>query len=108
MLSELRAGWKELHDAGCHPIVLVHGGARGADSLAHTLWLQAGLPVEVHHADWAAHGKRAGILRNLHMVELGAELCLAFPVGESRGTRHCMSAAEKAGIPVRAIEPRTH
>ena len=44
---------------------------------------------------------RPGHVRNHHMVSLGADLCLAFPLGESRGTRGCMAAAHKAGIPVR-------
>lgn len=86
-------------------LTVVHGGARGADTLAGE-WVQRmrtrGYPVveEVHPADWDKHGKPAGCIRNQEMVNLGADACLAFPLGESRGTRHCMKAAEKAGIPV--------
>jgi hypothetical protein len=86
--------------------VLVHGGARGADRLADQIWrdfIQHGLdlhPPEVHRADWERYGRRAGIVRNAEMIAAGAAVCLAFPIGESRGTRHCMQLAEKAGIPV--------
>ncbi|AVP41949.1 hypothetical protein SEA_JSQUARED_66 [Mycobacterium phage Jsquared] len=84
-------------------LIVVHGGARGADDIADR-WAwgmkQDGWNVlpELHRADWDRYGKRAGILRNIEMVKAGADVCLAFPLGVSRGTRHCMAAAEKAGI----------
>jgi len=84
-------------------IVVVHGACpTGADAIADRVardW-GGGMTVERHPADWNAHGKAAGPLRNKHMVSLGADVCLAFPQGESRGTRHCMSEARAAGIPV--------
>lgn len=86
-----------------HPpssFTVVHGGARGADTMAHAAAESMGMETEVHPADWDKHGKAAGVIRNQHMVNLGADICLAFPVGESRGTRHCMGAAHKAGIRV--------
>lgn len=60
--------------------VIVHGGATGADTEAalhgqHLFNLQA----EVHRADWKKYGRAAGPIRNKQMVELGADLCLAFP-----------------------------
>ena len=86
-------------------MIVVHGGARGADTIAcewvkkmQSLGYQ--VTTEVHQADWYEYGKAAGLVRNEVMVDAGADVCLAFPLGESRGTRHCMSAAEKAGIPV--------
>lgn len=86
-------------------IIVVHGGARGADDIADRwAWgmYQAGYHVrpEVHHANWDGLGKRAGIIRNQLMVDLGADVCHAFPLGKSVGTRHCMSRAIAAGIPV--------
>lgn len=103
MREALRTAWHELTRQGFERVILVHGAARGADSLAASIWGEAGLPVEAHPADWGAHGRAAGPIRNAHMVSLGAELCLAFPLGKSVGTRHCMRAAEQAGIPVRVI-----
>ena len=85
-------------------VTVVHGGARGADQLAHALATELGMNTEVHPAAWDEHGKAAGFIRNQHMVDLGADLCLAFPLGiehgRSRGTQHAMAAAKKAGIPV--------
>lgn len=64
---------------------LVHGGATGADTEAarvgqHLFNLQA----EVHRADWKKYGRAAGPIRNKQMVELGADLCLAFPRSPQR------------------------
>lgn len=78
--------------------ILVHGAARGADRLAADLWEAHGLPTEAHKAEWDLYGKRAGILRNKLMVELGANLCIAFLRPESIGAVHCAQIAEEAGI----------
>lgn len=79
---------------------VVHGGARGADREAG-YWAELfGHEVEVFHAEWEKYGKRAGMIRNQDMVGGGADLVVAFPLGESRGTRDCMRRAEAAGIPV--------
>jgi hypothetical protein len=81
-------------------VTVVHGAARGADTLAASAAFELAYRDEPHPADWERYGKRAGYVRNAEMVNLGADVCLAFPLGESRGTRHCMREAEKAGIPV--------
>src|SRR5688572_13208175 len=49
---------------------------------------------------WPGCGPR----RNQHMVNLGADLCLAYPYGVSRGTRGCVRMAVKAGIPTLVTE----
>lgn len=82
--------------------VIVHGHCpKGADAIADDLAHRFGLPVERHPADWDAHGKRAGFLRNQAMVDLGAAICLAFIRDGSKGATHTMEAASRAGIPVR-------
>lgn len=86
--------------------VLVHGGAPGADTIAGQIWHEwraHGMrlaPAEVHPADWDRYGRAAGPRRNRKMVALGADVCLAFPIGVSRGTRGCVALCERAGIPV--------
>lgn len=91
---------------GAVPIVVVHGAAAGVDTLAEG-WVEAralaSWPVEseVHPAHWVVHGRKAGILRNIHMVGLGADLCLAFIRDNSRGATHCATAAHMAGIETR-------
>jgi YspA, cpYpsA-related SLOG family len=83
------------------PLLLVHGACpTGADALAHKWAVSTQTEVEQHPADWKQHGKAAGPLRNREMVSLGADLCLAFPLGESIGTYGCMILARGAWIPV--------
>lgn len=67
--------------------------------LAADIWAGGNLQVEAHPADWKTHGKKAGVVRNRAMVEFGADLVCAFPVGPSVGTRDCIMRARVAGIP---------
>lgn len=82
---------------------IVHGAAKGADRISHQEAQKLGLLVEAHPADWDRYGKRAGLVRNEHMAELGADLCIAFWDGRSNGTAHMMAAADSRGIPVEVI-----
>ena len=88
--------------------VLVHGGATGADTEAARMGQQLfDLLIETHPADWTKYGRAAGPIRNKEMVNLGADLCLAFPdhpKGQgSRGTWNCIDLAHRAGIPVYVV-----
>ena len=94
------------------PFIVVHGGcSTGADQAADR-WVEmhrgTGVPVigEAHPAIWRPNGiynPQAGLLRNRKMVELGADLCLAFIRDGSRGATHCAGLAEEAGIPTRRL-----
>lgn len=87
-------------------VTLVHGGARGADTMAAKAARMLGWQVEEHPADWDKHGKGAGHIRNQEMVDAGAEFAVAFlKIGAAnRGTKDCIGRAAAAGIPVRRIE----
>ena len=87
-------------------VVIVHGDCpTGADAMAATWAKDYGFSAEPHPADWTGYGKAAGFIRNAEMVSLGADLCLAFykQGAGNKGTNHCASRAEDAGIPVRRI-----
>ena len=76
----------------------------GADFIAEQIARQYGITVERHPAQWRPYGiynPQAGRYRNQVMVDLGADICLAFIRNNSRGASHCAQAAEDAGIPVR-------
>lgn len=88
-------------------ITVVHGACPygGADAFASD-WAEIAFNTEeeAHPADFAGLGPKAGPLRNQEMVDLGADICLAFPTGGSRGTWDCVRRARAAGIPVEIHE----
>ena len=82
---------------------IVHGGARGVDKLAELTALARAMHVEIYPADWERNGKRAGILRNIAMLDSGPDLVIAFWNGSSTGTLHTITEARKRGIEVEVI-----
>ena len=94
--------WHGATEDGADGILVVHGACpRGADALAAKWAADNNIPAEPHPADWNTNGKGAGFIRNQHMVNLGARICLAFIHNSSRGATHTADLAEKADIPVR-------
>jgi hypothetical protein len=80
-------------------VTLVHGDCpTGADHMAQE-WAecQPDVTVERYPADWS-EGKSAGPRRNRVMVDLGADVCLAFIKDASRGASMTARWAEEAGI----------
>lgn len=81
---------------------IIHGGARGADYMAHVTAVMEGWEELEFPADWETHGKAAGPIRNQQMIDEGKpDLVVAFPGG--RGTADMVRRAHRAGIPVREI-----
>jgi hypothetical protein len=82
--------------------LLVHGGAQGADSLAGQWAKDHGVEVKVYEADWGRHGRGAGPLRNIEMLEAHRfAQVLGFPGG--RGTKHCLETAVRFGMRVQTV-----
>lgn len=96
----LNAALENLGDS----LVLIAGGARGADSLAEEWARDHEVPVKVFQADWDTHGRKAGPIRNQLMLDEGKPTAvLAFPGG--KGTADMIDRATKADVPVyRAAE----
>lgn len=95
--------------SGYDLVVLVHGACpTGGDAHADA-WYRAKrgempLGVERHPANWDLHKKKAGYVRNLAMVQKGADLCLAAIRDESKGASMCAELAERAEIPVQLLD----
>jgi hypothetical protein len=87
---------------------VLHGDARGADTIVHSVCAELGVKVKAYPADWG-RGKSAGIQRNEYMGKLLVDWAarghsvevIALPGG--RGTAHMVSFAEKLGINVTHI-----
>lgn len=106
-----------------HPVVIVHGDCyKGADFFARHWAVANGIRQEKYPADWTgpcapecpddhrlnrtddqSYCPTAGPRRNEAMVQLGADILVAFQRGNSRGTADCIRRATNAGIPVRRI-----
>lgn len=82
---------------------VLHGGARGADRLAGTVAALLGLRVVEYPAKWRERGNRAGLERNLVMLDEQPDLVLAFWDGRSTGTAHVLSEAQRRGIALEVI-----
>jgi hypothetical protein len=82
---------------------IIHGAARGADSLAaqYAAWYE--IPVKAFPADWHKHGFAAGPIRNVQMLLDGKpDLVIAFPGG--KGTANMIKVAKAAEVEV--YEPK--
>ncbi|MAT51550.1 MAG: hypothetical protein CMK32_10245 [Porticoccaceae bacterium] len=81
---------------------VVSGKARGADSEGERWANENGIPVKGFPADWGAHGKAAGPIRNQQMADY-AEQLIAFWDGKSSGTRDMIRRAVAKRITVHVI-----
>lgn len=86
-------------------LVILTGGAKGIDTWAENWARREQRQFMVIRPDWDKHGKKAGILRNLAMLNAAPDLVLAFWDGESRGTKHTIDEAQRRGVPVEVISP---
>lgn len=88
------------------PLVVVHGAAPGADSMANACAGDIGAVVEPYPAEWDKYGRAAGPRRNQQMLDEGKpDVVLAFHdnLAESKGTGDMVRRAKKAGLPVYVI-----
>lgn len=70
-------------------VVLVSGGANGADKLAKRFADEFNYEIIEYLADWENEGKSAGFNRN-HKIIGKSDLLIAFWDGKSKGTLHSM------------------
>lgn len=82
---------------------LIHGAARGADTLAGQWARQRGVQEVVCPANWDVHHRNAGVIRNAYMAKLlgPSDMVVVFPGGT--GTHDMTKRAQEAGIPVMRV-----
>lgn len=78
---------------------VIHGAARGADTMADQWASMTGLPARAFPANWALYRNAAGAKRNQQMLDEGKpDLVVAFPGGD--GTADMVRRARAANIRV--------
>lgn len=73
-------------------IIVISGGARGADKLGEQYAIERGYSIMRFLPDWDTHGNRAGIVRNREMAR-HADALLAYWDGRSLGTLNMINEA---------------
>ncbi len=83
----------------CKITELIHGAARGADTLADEWAKENGIKVSAYPADWEKHKKAAGPIRNQKMLDdAKPEAVVAFPGGS--GTKDMLLRAQLSGLKI--------
>ncbi len=90
---------KILSDSGFTPTQIGCGMASGVDICGRNWAYSHGIPIVEFHADWSAHGKAAGPIRNAAMAEWGDALVLIWD-GKSKGSRSMLQEAKKRGLQI--------
>ena len=90
-----------LYAKGINPkkMVMVVGDAKGVDASAAKLWQDAGFKIEIYKADWEKYDKKAGMIRNIAMLDSGVDYGYGFCKNNSKGTSGMLKKALEYNIP---------
>lgn len=93
---------KKLEEFEKESLVIIHGDADGADTLAGDWAHMNYVSCWKFPANWSKYPKAAGPIRNKKMLVDGKpDLVIAFPGG--KGTANMIKQAQEAGVPVEII-----
>lgn len=85
-------------------VVIISGGAKGADSLAEKYAKDHGHELKVFYAEWDKYGKSAGYKRNevmhKYISQFEKKQVVAFWDGVSKGTAHNFGIAPEYDNPI--------
>ena len=86
-------------------IIVITGCAKGADILGEKWALEKNVHNVIRFKpDWEKHGKKAGILRNIEMVNYIKDKknarVICFWNGKSTGTAHTIKYSKEQGVPL--------
>ena len=90
--------WNKLYN-----LTIIHGGAKGADSMAGEWAIANHCPLLVFYADWHIHGRAAGPIRNKRMLEEGRPdegFVFHNNFSNSSGSKDMARRLMEAGLPV--------
>ncbi|WP_373124749.1 DUF2493 domain-containing protein [Blautia producta] len=77
-------------------LIIISGGAQGADALGERFAEEHQLRIERYPADWDKYGRAAGPIRNEQMAQ-AAHMVVVFWDGKSKGTESMIKMACKYG-----------
>ncbi len=90
-LSNIRKG---------NDVVIVSGGASGADAIGERYAKENGFKVEKYPANWKAYGRSAGPRRNKQMAKI-CDYVICFWDEKSKGTKSMIDYANKYNKPIK-------
>jgi hypothetical protein len=91
-----------LDDLEPKPILVIQGGARGADIIAKHWAILNNVHYVTVPALWERFGRQAGPLRNSAMLELEPDICVAAPGGS--GTADMVKKCRAAKIDIIEVD----
>jgi len=94
-----------VHEFGVDRLAVVHGDAKGIDSMVDVACEDLGIQRVRCPAPWKLRGDSAGPFRNGFMLDfVKVSRAVALPCDASVGTRGFISMCERRGIPCRVVE----
>lgn len=108
--------WEPIHNfidgmafqEGEEHLVIITGGARGADTIARDYAESLGIKTLTFPAEWDKYGRERLLVCNQKMLEAGPDKVFAFhnDIANSKGTKDMVNRARKAGIPTTIMEAK--
>ena len=87
-------------------ILIISGGAQGADLLGEKYAREKGFRIKRFMAKWERYGNRAGFMRNEEMAIFG-DVVIIFNVDKSKGSTHMKKCAMRHGLVIKEYNFRT-
>jgi len=108
MIRNVITGLKAYASGMHQELLIIEGGAEGADKMAKRIGNELDVHVAEVEALWDTRHRSAGPQRNLIMLSLQPDAVVAFHnnIEKSRGTAHTVRHAKKAGIPTQVISSK--
>src|SRR3990167_1415276 len=86
---------------------IVHGGAKGFDSQVHSVASALNKQIMVILPSYNLYGKKAPIIRNRYIVEIGDILVALYDGRKYGGTFHTINIAKRLNKPIVILHPFT-
>lgn len=107
LLKNILTEYIKNNKINCENIVILSGGARGADSLGEKFADEHYLAKKIFYPDWDRFGKSAGFIRNKDIIK-NSDVVLAFWDYRSKGTKNSIDLATKYDKILYIIDVRNH